>query len=223
MFWNQSRRKSLLEIGCGDVPLGLDLAREKQLFVFPSQQPQQQQQQQQDDNDARTTKEDDDDAATKTTHDLEHLLDRVVCCDYSVVVMRSLEEQQKDETARSAPVEYVVRDARNLPYDDGTFDFVLDKGTLDAMLSDKEHGVRLNVRDPVRSYRHVLHDTYLLFLLSFYSSSSRPCIILLLAILLMLFMTLLTFYYFPCCYSSNLIYDITVILSFYLLLLLSCY
>jgi len=38
-------------------------------------------------------------------------------------------------------VQYEVADARKLNYDDGFFDVIIDKGTLDAMLSDKEYGV----------------------------------------------------------------------------------
>lgn len=123
---------SVLEVGCGDVPLGKDLARELG------------------------------ELETRTGAKAENVVKRIVCCDYSETVIGMLKSpllneklSTKSEQAATAGdgggeslstpadhlLDYVVADARKLPYSDEEFHLVLEKGTLDAMLSDKEIGV----------------------------------------------------------------------------------
>lgn len=108
---------SIIEIGCGDVPLGRDLARGvKQL-------------------------------EPETGIKTEQILKKVVCTDYSETVIKAMKEEQSQEdgtddrdTSNKLPLIYEVADARKLPYADNSFEMVIEKGTLDAMLSDKELG-----------------------------------------------------------------------------------
>ncbi len=68
---------------------------------------------------------------------------RIVCFDYSETVIDALLKKQQEEESQSKnrlSVEYKVHDARDLPYSDREFHVVIDKGTLDAMLSHKEDG-----------------------------------------------------------------------------------
>jgi SAM-dependent methyltransferase len=109
---------SVLEVGCGDVPLGTDLCELRQ-----------------------TGKE---------------ILNKIVCCDYSPAVIKTLKDNARIEankeqgdhpkSCNDSIVEFVVADARELDYSDGSFDLVLEKGTLDAMLSDKEMGTANCIR-----------------------------------------------------------------------------
>ena len=50
-----------------------------------------------------------------------------------------MKKQQQSEKS-SVTVEYEVADARKLPYDDESFELLIEKGTLDAMLSDTKDG-----------------------------------------------------------------------------------
>lgn len=121
---------SVLEIGCGDVPLGKDLAIELEELE-------------------RTT-------GSKAGN----VVKRIVCCDYSGTVIQMLKSpllnhcgqekvstESEQATVGDGPtladhlLEFVVADARKLPYSDCEFQLVLEKGTLDAMLSDTEIGV----------------------------------------------------------------------------------
>ena len=78
----------------------------------------------------------------------DNIVKKMVCCDYSPTVIDLCKENQKrDLQSRQANrkgivllVEYITADARKLSYPDCSFDLVLEKGTLDAMLSDKENG-----------------------------------------------------------------------------------
>lgn len=111
---------SVIEIGCGDMPLGRDLALELAQF----------------------------EKATGASAD--NIVKEIVCCDYSSTVIDLCKENQRqDLQARASKsgggincveVDYVTADARKLPYPDSNFDLIMDKGTLDAMLSDKETG-----------------------------------------------------------------------------------
>jgi len=102
---------AVLEVGCGDVPLGAALAADLDALGR---------------------------AAAVTD---------VVCCDYSPAAIDALVAAQRDAPARSGPagtigvrVVYSVADARKMPYPDGTYGLLLEKGTLDALLSDKVRG-----------------------------------------------------------------------------------
>ena len=115
--------KRVLEIGCGDVPLGTDLC-----------------------NDMLKMQKD-------TGSKAKLVVSQIVCCDYSSTVIDILKERHQQtrierEKNTGIPiehddldVEYEVADARDLKYKNNFFDLVIDKGTLDAMLSDKKMGV----------------------------------------------------------------------------------
>lgn len=130
---------SVLEIGCGDVPLGAALALE--------------------------LKELEETTGAKSSS----VVTGITCTDYSQVVVDMMQKQycsqhqavietaddgdEKDESGAdvaalpydanvgTVPLHFVVADARNLPYPDSSFSMVLEKGTLDAMLSDTDTGV----------------------------------------------------------------------------------
>ncbi|KAF9778306.1 S-adenosyl-L-methionine-dependent methyltransferase [Thelephora terrestris] len=53
---------------------------------------------------------------------------------YSPVV---IEQMQRRHQASRPEMEWVVADVRELPFDAGTFDIALDKGTMDAMMTTK--------------------------------------------------------------------------------------
>ena len=142
--------KSVLEVGCGDVPLGealrADLLRSEKESGAPA----------------------------------ENVVKRIVCNDYSKVVIDVLRERQKQRWSTSGTmgsyeitngrdgmkvedvviksssentngceaaintldVSYIAEDARNMTHKNESFDLVIDKGTLDALLSDKEIGTK---------------------------------------------------------------------------------
>lgn len=111
---------SVLEIGCGDVPLGADLAIE--LISLEKE------------------------GATK----VDAVIKKIVCCDYSPTVIAMLNTQKQEAKGLESDdlatldtiLDYQVADARKMPqYKDKSIELVLEKGTLDAMLSDKEAGV----------------------------------------------------------------------------------
>ena len=97
------------------------------------------------------------------------MIDTIICFDYSKSVIDLLIQQQKQQRQQgqngkdkakktvdddkgndkdntknndrpSLAVQYQVLDARTLPYPKEYFDLIMDKGTLDAMLSDKAEG-----------------------------------------------------------------------------------
>jgi SAM-dependent methyltransferase len=107
----------ILEIGCGDSPLGIGIAEEVRTLEGK----------------------------------LEHsdIIQRIVCCDYSstvIDVLRKSKEQPRSAESLvpldvgDVALSFEVIDARELPYDSGSFDLILEKGVLDAMLSDAENG-----------------------------------------------------------------------------------
>ena len=132
---------SVLEIGCGDAPLGTELADDMM------------------------------DLEMKTGAKASLVVNRIVCTDYSstlIDMMKRLytkkrkknepveksgvgneehklenhsEEKIKGNLKSELNVEFVVADARDLPYPDGFFHLILEKGTMDAMLSDSEVGI----------------------------------------------------------------------------------
>lgn len=140
--------KSVLEVGCGDVPLGHAL-----LLDLLSMQ-------------------------RGTGADANLVVKEIVCNDYAKSVIDVLRERQKqhwecscvrgsyktaegrdgrkierlalckatqgDKEPADRPtldVTYVVDDARDMAYNDDSFDLIIDKGTTDALLSDKEEGI----------------------------------------------------------------------------------
>lgn len=111
----------VLEVGCGDVPLGRDLISsilELEAHVGV---------------------------------DASNVLREVVCLDYSENVIEAMTRDQKlrrgkSSKADSVTLKYQVADARQLPFEDDTFELLLEKGTLDAMLSDRDGNGAENCR-----------------------------------------------------------------------------
>lgn len=110
---------SVLEIGCGDVPLGKELA----IDLLNLQH------------------------ATKIN--LKEVVKQIICSDYSsAVISMMISEKQVIDGLRSDDLEVIDRilqfqvvDARKIPHENESFEILLEKGTLDAMLSDKVHGI----------------------------------------------------------------------------------
>ena len=150
----------VLEIGCGDVPLGVGLALELQ------------------------------DLQQQTGALSKSLVERIVCTDYSPTVIALMKQQypsvpsnngtstDKQQTSSSAPsnrgpvvpitavsLDFETADARQLPYKDSSFACLLEKGTLDAMLSDPEHG-QPNCIQIVSECARVLQTPGILLLIS---------------------------------------------------------
>jgi len=112
---------SVIEIGCGDMPLGRDLSMELAMLQ------------------------------ETTGAKADNIVKEIICCDYSPTVIELCKENQRrdiqassgdaqNENTTFVVVDYVTADARKLPYPDSSFHLILEKGTLDAMLSDKENG-----------------------------------------------------------------------------------
>lgn len=115
LYKNSSAKKlprKVLEIGCGDVPLV--------------------------------------DGILKTLYQLEQktkvkaisIVEQIVAFDYSRCVIDVLLERQKIESDSNSKltIDYMVHDATKMPYSDCSFDVIVDKGTLDAVLSDMNKG-----------------------------------------------------------------------------------
>ncbi|KAL3936062.1 MAG: hypothetical protein SGBAC_008543 [Bacillariaceae sp.] len=102
---------SILEVGCGDVPLGRDLA--KSIESFESQ----------------------------TGVPPSSIIEKMVCVDYAPSCIAALKKEGRP-SANKIPICYEIGDARKLSYDDASFELILEKGTMDAMLSDSDEGVR---------------------------------------------------------------------------------
>ncbi|KAL9181879.1 hypothetical protein ACHAXT_012222 [Thalassiosira profunda] len=120
------RPKRILEIGCGDKPLGAPLAADL------------------------------DSMQSKIGIDATAVVEEILCVDYSEIVVQSLVEAQKREQANSTeggdsrqPTQdanklqptFRALDARSLPLPSDSYDLILEKGTLDAMLSDEAEGL----------------------------------------------------------------------------------
>mmetsp|Transcript_12688 Transcript_12688/g.16960 ORF Transcript_12688/g.16960 Transcript_12688/m.16960 type:complete len:553 (+) Transcript_12688:111-1769(+) len=160
--------KQILEVGCGDVPLGLDLRND--LLKMQSD----------------------------TGSDARLVINKIVCCDYSETVINILKENATAQTNESLSpsqataaktaeteesgvsilsppsspssvldpsscleVDYIVADARELPYGNDEFHLVMEKGTLDAMLSDVKMGVPNCVNIVSEMARVLIEDGYL--------------------------------------------------------------
>ncbi len=123
--------KKVLEIGCGDVPLGRGLCED--LLHFQS----------------------------VVGANASHVIEQIICFDYSKNVIDLLINQQnlgednntEVDNKDNLAVKYEVLDARNLPFKERHFDLIMDKGTLDAMLSDKNEGVQNCVKIIAESSR----------------------------------------------------------------------
>ena len=121
---------SVLEVGCGDVPLGDGLALELEKL------------------------------AANTGAKAGHIVQRILCTDYSPSCIQILKDNllkrqggipDQDETTpgdqqngelKEQVLEYEVADARQIKYTNESFELILEKGTLDAMLSDREVGTK---------------------------------------------------------------------------------
>lgn len=108
-----ARPKSVLEIGCGDVPLGTALAED--LLSMESD----------------------------TGCGAELVVNEITCIDYSEIVVQTLIDKHHEEIdpKRKLQPSFRALDARALPYGANTYDLILEKGTLDAMLSDPDEGL----------------------------------------------------------------------------------
>ena len=114
---------SVLEIGCGDVPLGRNLAKSIDLL------------------------------ASQTGVPSNSILKQVVCIDYAPACIAALKKEQRSTDGQKIQVCYEVGDARKLKYKNESFELILEKGTMDAMLSDDDEGVencRLIVAESAR-------------------------------------------------------------------------
>ncbi len=103
----------ILEVGCGDVPLGQDIISSiRELY------------------------------RSEKRKDAGKILKSVTCIDYSSTVIEAMKAKQTSQTSGEPliPLEFTCADARKLPYQDERFHFVLEKGTMDAMLSDSDMG-----------------------------------------------------------------------------------
>lgn len=124
----------ILEIGCGDVPLGNGLCEE--LLVMEQ----------------------------NSDVKLKDVVENIICFDYSKACIDILQKIQSQQTQKkdSLQVDYKVHDARKLPYESRTFQLVMDKGTLDAMLADKVQGRGNCVKIVSEAARTLVMDGYIL-------------------------------------------------------------
>ena len=104
---------AILELGCGDVPLGAALARDVR------------------------------DLARRS------VVSHIICTDFSPTVIDTMRQQYSDghdddpvhgNDETDVTLEFATVDARKLPYPSAQFALVLEKGTLDAILSDPVDG-----------------------------------------------------------------------------------
>jgi hypothetical protein len=129
----------ILEIGCGDVPLGVGLF-----------------------NDLHALED-------RTGAALANVVSQILCTDYSQVVIDKMKKQYsncssietdnlkeattavpaetktENDNAQNSVLEFEAADARNMnlqKYPNGSFQMILEKGLLDAMLSDDADGVQ---------------------------------------------------------------------------------
>ncbi len=126
--------RKFLEIGCGDVPLGSELC----IDLISLQK--------------------------SSNVDAKKRIQEIICFDYSNKCIEQLLCQQKEKKDGKANlrVDYKVHDARDLPYKDKEFNVIVDKGTLDAMLSDEVEGSRNCVKIVSEAARILRVDGYLL-------------------------------------------------------------
>jgi hypothetical protein len=137
---------SIVEIGCGDVPLGAGLALElKEL-------------------------------EEKTGAPAASIVKQILCTDYSPTVVEAMKAQYRpfDESIKrpkhsadigDIPLEFAEADARQLPAANRSVHLILEKGTLDAMLSDEKDGISNCIQIIRESARVLAMDGYI-FLVS---------------------------------------------------------
>jgi len=136
----------IIEIGCGDMPLGADLALD--LLAMEDNQILQ----------------------------LSKVVKSIVCTDYSSTVVQQMQDKfsrnssssalkQDSVDIRHAPLKFAEADACSMPYSDESFDLILEKGTLDAMISDKRHG-RQRVTDCIAECGRILRAGGFMLLIS---------------------------------------------------------
>jgi SAM-dependent methyltransferase len=123
-----------MEIGCGDVPLMNGLVQS--LFELESM----------------------------TKIKASTVVNEIVAFDYSKCLIDVLLDKHQTEgpCVSNLKIEYLVHDARNLPYKDFSYDVIIDKGTLDAMLSDKEKGKENCIKIIAESARLLKLDGYIM-------------------------------------------------------------
>lgn len=118
----------ILEVGCGDVPIGRDI-----IFGIKELE-----------------------KSEQRIH-ADKILKSVTCIDYSDSVIEAMKAKQVShrDMEPSIPLEFTRADARKLPYSNERFHFVFEKGTMDAMLSDSKMGNE-NCRSIVAEMARVL-------------------------------------------------------------------
>eukprot|EP00977_Amphora_coffeiformis_P016453 scaffold5108_cov172-Amphora_coffeaeformis.AAC.2 len=145
---------SVLEVGCGDVPLGAGLALELK------------------------------DLEESTEGCAATVVKQILCTDYSPTVVTTMKSKYKKfekseirppESADigNVPLNFAVADARKLEYANGCFELILEKGTLDAMLSDKEEGTQ-NCVQIIRECARVLSVDGYIVLVSHLNAHTEP-------------------------------------------------
>jgi len=152
----------IMEIGCGDVPLGADLA----LDLL--------------------------DLELTTGSSALSIVNAIYCNDYSPAVIDHMREMYRTSTSSSdrrkriklsdnkrsvdlkhIPLRFEVADARSLPNENDSIDLVLEKGTLDAMLSDKADGTKNCVAIVAECARVVKENGYIVIVSHFNAHTSR--------------------------------------------------
>lgn len=75
--------------------------------------------------------------AKDPTFEEEGISVEVVAIDYSLTAVRGARKELRDSGVSGVNVRYETMDARHLTYPSESFDLVMDKGTIDAMLCEK--------------------------------------------------------------------------------------
>lgn len=152
---------SILEIGCGDVPLGVGLACELQALQ----------------------------TAKASTSPIINGVKKILCVDYSPTVIEQMNkehdhlirrppnsnnnnENKENDNNRTLPLEFAVVDARQLPMEKESIELILEKGTLDAMLSDPTNGIK-HCQRTVRECARVLTHGGCLVIISHWNAHSE--------------------------------------------------
>lgn len=78
--------------------------------------------------------------------------------DFSDTIVKKVIEDHPKSDDSSHRIEYLVMDARKLTYDSDSWDAIIDKGTMDAMLSDKKTGLS-NAKELISEAFRVVNKT----------------------------------------------------------------